>query len=171
MFEISVLTFNDLKEFKEMGFEGFKSISELFQSSSTLPDEQGVYCILTPINGICNFLEVGCGGHFKGKNPNVSLQELKRNWVLGSQVIYIGKAGGEGRKSTLRTRLRQYLKFGHGKPVGHWGGRLIWQIQNSSDLIVCWKSLPSQEPREYEAELIRHFVSRFGQRPFANFTD
>jgi hypothetical protein len=117
------------------------------------------------------FLEKGCGGHFKGKNPNVAISELQKNWVNDAKVVYIGKAGGTGKKATLKSRLKQYLHFGLGKPVGHWGGRLIWQLKHSSDLVICWKSLPTDEPRDYEAKLIKLFISKFGKRPFANLAD
>lgn len=165
------MTFNDISELKELGFIGFVSIGDLFLNSSVLPDKQGVYCIINSLDSKADFLESGCGGYFKGKNPNVSLSELNHNWVEGATVVYIGKAGGTGKKATLRSRLRQYLKFGQGKPVGHWGGRLIWQVKHPSALIICWKALPDQEPREYEADLIRRFIGKFGKRPFANLAD
>ena len=38
------------------------------------------------------FLAVGSGGHFKGKDPNISLADLKSNWVDNTKVVYIGKA-------------------------------------------------------------------------------
>jgi hypothetical protein len=165
------MTFNNIDEFKDLGFVGFKSINELFLNSSILPNERGVYCIFHSKNGNREFIEVGCGGHFKGKNPNVSLLDLETNWVKDAKVVYIGKAGGAGKQATLRSRLKQYLNFGQGKPVGHWGGRLIWQLKHSSDLIICWKPLPNIEPREYEAELIKSFFTKFGKRPFANLAD
>jgi hypothetical protein len=165
------MTFTDVEEFKKIGFTGFKSINELFFNSSLIPDIKGVYCIFHLNDKGCDFLLEGCGGHFKKKNPNVALLELQNNWVKNTNVIYIGKAGGEGKKATLRSRLKQYLQFGQGKPVGHWGGRYIWQLKDSQDLIICWKPLGKQEPRAYEAELISEFVSKFGKRPFANLVD
>ena len=65
------------------------------------------------------------GEFFKGKNPNVVLDELKKNWIDDTLVVYIGKAGGGNSKATLKSRLRQYFGFGQGKSIGHWGGRLI----------------------------------------------
>lgn len=44
------------------------------------------------------------------------------------------------------------MSFGQGKPVGHWGGRLIWQLEDVKDLIVCWKVLEKEEPRDVEKE-------------------
>ena len=39
------------------------------------------------------FIKSGVGGFFKGRNPNVSFEELKSNYLASSQVVYIGKAG------------------------------------------------------------------------------
>ena len=66
--------------------------------------------------------------------------------------------------------LNPNMRFGQGKDVGHKGGRYIWQIPNSENLVVCWK--PTQEDsRTVEAELIQQFVAEFGKRPFANLSD
>jgi hypothetical protein len=158
------MTFNDIDEIKKAGFIGFKKMSELFLDSSMLPDNNGVYLVLNIDNKPGEFLTVGSGGHFKGKDPNISLVDLKSNWVDNTKVVYIGKA------TSLRSRLRQYFSFGQGKNIGHYGGRLIWQIKYSKDLVVCWKSLTT-DPREFEADLIQQFVKTYGCRPFANLAN
>ena len=162
--------FNNIKHIKQAGFEGFKTKGELFLDSSSIPKVKGVYIVLFQ-RAKPSFLEVGTGGFFKGKNPNISLEALKANWVDNANVVYIGKAGSNNGNATLHSRLNQYLKFGQGKNIGHWGGRLIWQLKKSSDLIVCWKKLFVEEPREVEQELIKSFIKQFGKRPFANLTD
>ena len=158
------MNFIDIEEIKKAGFSGFKKMSDLFHDSSMLPDTNGVYLVLNADNKPGEFLTVGTGGHFKGKNPNVSLTELKANWVVDTKVVYIGKA------TSLKKRLRQYFGFGQGKNIGHFGGRFIWQLKYSKDLLVCWKTLTT-DPREFEADLIRQFVSIYGCRPFANLKD
>lgn len=130
-----------------------------------------VYLVLNPSYEKPEYLEIGTGGHFKGKDPNVLIEELQRNWVENSLVVYIGKAGSETSKATLNSRLKQYFGFGQGKNVGHWGGRLIWQLKNCNDLILCWKPLSAEDPRTVENNLIKKFVSEFSQRPFANLAD
>ena len=156
-----------------LGFEGFKSMRELMAGARTLiPAQMGVYVILRESNSEPSFMEEGTGGFFKGKNPNVSIMELRSNWVEGTSIVYIGKAGGTGSSATLNKRLGQYLRFGQGANVGHWGGRYIWQLQDSCNLIVCWKTLSSEEPREMEQKMIEEFRSQHsGMRPFANLTD
>ena len=161
------IDFNDIKSIKANGFQGFHSMQALRNNPSLIPLQKGVYFILRKEDHKPHFLAVGSGGHFKGKNPNVSIATLTENWVEYSQVIYIGKAGGENSGATLQSRLNQYLKFGQGKPVGHWGGRFIWQIADSDNLIICWKTLPDMEPRQVESNLIEQFVSLYGKHSFS----
>ena len=138
------MEYRTIDDLKKAGFEGFCSVEKL---------REGLSGIL---------LEVGTGGLFKGKNPNVAVSELKSNWVDGTCVVYIGKA------TTLSKRISQYLKFGNGKSIGHWGGRLIWQIKDSKDLQICWKPVDA-DPREEEMRLIADFKRQYGgKRPFAN---
>jgi hypothetical protein len=163
--------FNNIEDIKKAGFVGFKTMQELFIDSSQLPSTKGVYLILNLEKKMPAYLTVGTGGRFKGKNPNVSLQRLKSNWIDKAIVVYIGKVGSQGGTATLKSRLKQYFSFGQGKNIGHWGGRLIWQLASSNNLIVCWKSLPDDDPRIFEKKLIKDFGSQFGNRPFANLAD
>ena len=165
------MTFNDIDEIKKAGFTGFKKMSELFADSSALPRTKGVYLVLNLSNKAPELATVGTGGHFKGKNPNVSIGELKANWVDKTIVVYIGKAGSDTSSSTLKSRLKQYFSFGQGKNIGHWGGRLIWQLATSNNLVVCWKTLTNEDPRTFEGKLIKDFVTQYGNRPFANLAD
>lgn len=149
------------------GFIGFKTVKQMNNGGlSSVPEAQGVYMILylNPSPEMPKFLSVGTGGFYKGKDPNVSISELQNNWVEGTPVVYIGKS------TCLKDRLSDYMKFGRGKKVGHKGGRYIWQIPNSENLVVCWK--PTQEDsRIVEAGLIQEFIAEFGKRPFANLQD
>ena len=155
------------------GFEGFKTMGELMEGSRTqIPVQKGVYVVLRESESAPKFLTEGTGGFFKGKNPNVSIAELEANWVEGTPVVYIGKAGGAGSSATLQKRLGQYLRFGQGCNIGHWGGRYIWQLADSRDLVVCWKVLTSDDPREVELQMITEFkAAHGGNRPFANLMD
>ena len=108
------------------------------------------------------FLDANPGGRFKGRDPSVSSEALRANWVDGAEVVYIGKA------DNLRRRLREFARFGEGKPIGHWGGRLIWQLADSAELVVAWTETPGRMPREVEVEMISAFRSAWGKPPFAN---
>ena len=160
-----------MDKYKQKGFEGFNSIKELQNNSSLIPKKMGIYYVLNVNNINPKFLKNGTGGFFKDKNPNVSTTELEQNWNLNTEILYIGKAGSIDGNATLQSRLKQYINFGLGKKVGHWGGRYIWQIENSQELIICWKTTEKIEPRELEKEHIKNFKIEFGKRPFANLTD
>ena len=155
------------------GFEGFKTMGELMGSAKTLiPAQMGVYVVLRESEAAPQFLSEGTGGFFKGRNPNVSPAELNSNWVEGTQVVYICMAGGSESSATLQKRLSQYLRFGQGANVGHWGGRHIWQLADSRDLVVCWKVLANEDPRDVERKMIAEFKAlHAGKRPFANLKD
>jgi len=166
------MDFNNINELKKQGFSGFKTVQELMADKAMIPKQKGVYLVLNPdYTKQVKFIIPGSGGFFKGKNPNVSAEVLKANYVDNSLVVYIGKAGGPNSEATLHSRLGQYLSFGSGKRVGHWGGRLIWQLANHKELIFCWKPLPNDGPREIERNLIQEYAVQFGMRPFANLTD
>lgn len=113
------MNFNNIDELKKVGFQGFRTMQQLFVDSSQLPAIKGVYLVLNLDKKIPSFLQVGCGGHFKGRNPNVSIEELERNWIDNTLVVYIGKAGSDNGSATLKSRLRQHFSFGQGKNVGH----------------------------------------------------
>lgn len=41
----------------------------------------------------------------------MGIHELQKNWVNGTQIVYIGKA------KSLNERLKTYMDFGQGKKV------------------------------------------------------
>lgn len=161
--------FDTIETLAEAGFQGFVTVREMMQiNCAGAPREKGVYVIFYGSEALPTFLDLSRGGHFKGRNPTVAVRTLEKAWIPGAKVLYIGQSGGGDSSGTLLTRLRQYMRFGSGEPVGHWGGRFIWQIEEYGDLIVCWKTIPSGDPREVETEYIKQFVKRYGRRPFAN---
>ena len=172
------MDFSSIEDLEANGFLGFKLMKDIFKDRSSIPPIKGVYLVLYISNQNPQFLKVGSGPtlYKKKTDPNVSIDELKSNWVDDTIVINIGKAGGlnkqqfEG-KETLKSRLTTYLSFGQGKDVRHYGGRLIWQLFDSNNLVVCWKPTPLSEPRDLEASLIKEFKSIYGKRPFANLQD
>jgi hypothetical protein len=131
-------------------------------SEDEMPRSGGVYVIVRASTMDPAFLASSSGGRFKDKDPTVSKPALHANWVPGAEVVYIGKA------NQLRRRLRQYTDFGSGKPVGHWGGRLIWQLADSLELLVAWKETPGMVPAAVEAGLLSEFRAEHGKPPFAN---
>ena len=159
------MKFKTINDLMGAGFVGFVSVAKLWGGAAkAIPFEKGVYMVVRPVKERPKFLEVGTGGYFKGKNPNVTISELEANWVEDTCVIYIGKA------NFLCKRIGQYLRFGRGKSIGHWGGRLIWQLNDADELLFCWKELQEDDdPNAVETSLIEEFKSQYMNcRPFAN---
>lgn len=168
-----------VKELKKNGFEGFYTVKELKIDTTEVPKKKGVYMVLRKSDKEPEYLKIGTGGKFKGEDGNVSIDELKKNWNNNSCILYIGKAGsytpnkrtGKISKANLSKRIETYMKYGSGEDIGHKGGRYIWQLKDSDELIVCWKETKN-EPREEEGKLIKDFKEAHGgKRPFANLRD
>ena len=81
----------EIENYRKDGFTGFVPVSKLRSTASLLPDSGGVYIVVRESDNSPEFLANGTGGFFKGKNPNVGLEELESNYVAGSKVVYIGK--------------------------------------------------------------------------------
>jgi hypothetical protein len=160
--------FDSIDSIRQCGFEGFVTISALRESKcNDVPDVPGVYLVLRTSTTLPEFLVESTGGHFKGKDPTVLISELELNWVEDALVLNIGKAGPSiGR--TLKSRLREYVQFGQGEVIGHRGGRYIWQLADSSELLVCWKATPHVDPKDEESRLITEFEAEYEKLPFAN---
>jgi hypothetical protein len=163
------MSFRELDAMRQGGFVGFRKPAELRASDCIdVPELPGVYLVVRDPSTPPCFVETSCGGRFKGRNPTVALAILQENWVPNTAVLYIGKAGGGTSKATLRQRLRGYMQFGAGRPVGHWGGRFIWQLQDCEDLLICWRAMPDCDAVAVEGDLIAEFAREHGKRPFAN---
>lgn len=143
------------------GFAGWVTFENI-RHADPCPDVGGVYVVTRTEDCDPCFLDRSCGGWFKDRDPTVSFSVLEANWVPDAEVVYIGKA------NNIRRRLREFAKFGAGQRIGHWGGRLIWQLEESSKLLVSWKPTPGLDPLAHEAQLLAQFRAEYGKSPFAN---
>ena len=161
--------FSSFATLQAAGFVGFSRVRDLHASRCQgVPQQPGVYLVIRAPTDVRVFSTQSCGGRFKGKDPTVPVERLHRLWIDGAIVLYIGKAGGGDSGALLQERLWAYMRFGASEPVGHWGGRLIWQLENCHDLTVCWKACLEVDAAKREGELIREFAKTHGRRPFAN---
>ena len=146
------------------GFQEFMSVHDIRIDYKTVPRTKGVYIVYRESLDKPDFAEKGPGGFFKNKDPNVSADTLWKNWIDTANVLYIGQTG-----SSLRGRIRLYMRFGNGEPVAKRGGRLIWQLRDAENLLIAYKELPNYIPREYEIYLLNEFrLQNNGKLPFAN---
>lgn len=141
---------------------------------SFIDEKPGVYIVVYNKKGIPSFKNMNSiPGVVRHGVANASFEQLENKWVLSTdkdQIVYIGKAGGEGEGSNLRTRIRQYISFGLGNNSPHRGGRYIWQIDDVDALCIYFKE--DSSPRETERRLIQDFKNKHGEkRPFANHRD
>lgn len=163
------MKFDTIEVLKEAGFSGFKPAAALRRTElSEVPDAPGVYLVVRDPEKTPVFASKSSGGHFRGRDPTVDSATLEANWVEGSSTLYIGKAGGGTSTNTLRKRLKTFLRFGAGEPVAHWGGRLIWQLQEVDSLLFCWRTTGTADAREVERQLLQEFIHAYQRRPFAN---
>ena len=160
------------EQLQRCGFVGFKTVQELMNSCKDIPKEMGVYVILREKNEKPVILGKRPFDCQEERYPSYPKSELEAKWVEGTQIIYIGKAGGSDQKTELHKRLSTYIRFGKGQKAAHGGGRSIWQLADAKELVVCWRVLSEEEPRSVEERMISDFRElHSGMRPFANRKD
>jgi hypothetical protein len=120
-----------------------------------------VYVVALGVAGMPDFLGESVGGHFKGEDPTVPVELLRRNWVAGTPVVYIGRA-----RRSLRQSLRQLVRYGSGEPLAHQGGRYIWQLADHGSLQIAWRVEVDQVG--VEISLIDRFADAYEALPYAN---
>lgn len=163
MVDVSAFDETDLRS---RGFTGFKAFGDL--DLQAVPREPGVYVVLRGCRSQHAVVESSIGGWFKGADPTDDPAKLAgRLW--NAPTLYIGKAdaGANGNRG-LRKRISEFAKFGQGLPVGHKGGRYIWQLSNSQDLRIAWLPVTGRPAKDAEDELLEEFFVAYGQLPFAN---
>ena len=156
----------DESDLKNRGFLGFRRFREL--DLLEVPRGPGVYAVLRDGTQIPHVLDASVGGWFKGKDPTMDRDVLTAKLSHAAESLYIGKADKGSGNRGLRKRITEFVWFGSGEPVGHWGGRCIWQLADSQDLRIAWLPVLDRLASEIETELIEEFVRTYSSLPFAN---
>lgn len=161
--------FDSVARLRDQGFEGFLSVATLRDSRCLeVPVERGVYIAVRDYEGPPEFLARSVAPRFRGQDPTLTLDQLNPRWVPGALVLYVGRAPGPGVRSLLQQRIKRYIRFGQGRVVAHYGGRLIWQLRDHRSLLFAWRTAPDEDPGAAEARLLAAFRERYGALPFAN---
>ncbi len=157
---------------ERLHFDGFVPIRDL----RAIPTRQwlipategGLYLAFRQATGPPGFRRTNQAGTWRG-DPTLPLAELRRRWVQGSPVVYIGKADLTDRGNSLRKRVSAYLRFGAGSNARHSGGYPTWQLVDSDRLLIAWRVVrPPKTPLGEERRLCAAHVDAFGALPFAN---
>ena len=155
------MNFSNANSIRKDGFKGFLSVSNLIDSRCCdIPDSRVIYLVLRLKSGKPSFCSA------KYRESKYSTKALREHWIYNSVVLYIGKAS-----KSLRDRIYAYVRFGQNKNSGHAGGRSIWHLSDSNQLILCWKITPDSDPIVLERDLIKEFKSIYSYRPYANRRD
>ena len=73
---------DDRDSLRKRGFDGFLTVAQLRASRlREVPGQPGVYAFLRESKDSPVFLARSVGGHFKGKDPTVSVGTLERAWM------------------------------------------------------------------------------------------
>lgn len=149
--------------FESFGFIGWRPFGAI--EMRDLPPRPGVYVVVREPGPRPSFLTESVGGPHKRQSLTVDVEVLEEAWRDDAQVVYVGKAGS---RLGLQERLWAYAKQGRGRSAGHAGGRFIWQLPASGELLVGWREIDGVEVGDVEEALLSLHIEQFGRRPFAN---
>jgi hypothetical protein len=146
---------------KDLGLIGFAPLAGLPKGCRSLPAEPGVYVVVCDPASTHGYLDRSVGGRFNGQDGTVDVPTLIDAWVPGPNCLYIGQT-----TTRLRSRVDRLVAYGRGEPVGHRGGRYLWQLQQHRELLIAWRV--DDDPIRAESELLDAFEARYGRLSFAN---
>lgn len=157
-------------------FSNTYTVEELHNGAiENIPSESGLYFVLMPKGFDLTVKDVTDGRKTtsRGKVSSYPVEDLRKrllhygdeNEKRNSQILYIGQS------VNLHDRIEQYIGFRYDVPdIGpHDGGRSIWQLENSEQLLFCYYVCrPGEDSEEMERKLILLYKARHGCYPFAN---
>ena len=149
------------REMQEFSLRGRFTVPQLRDGQvSTAPDGPGIYSVWRVAETAPRFAKKSTAGHYLGREPTIDVEELQARWVVDAALLYVAKS------ANVRTRVRLLIDFADGKPVGHWGGRALWQLADADDLLVAWAA--NDDPGSTLAAVLAHFAAKHGGAlPFA----
>ena len=128
-----------------------------------IPASPGVYLVGVPFDGFEPEISDGTTGPavVKGRSMLYPAHKLRKKFESSDRrCLYIGES------DNLQHRIALFLQYGRGEDVPHRGGRAIWQITNSRELILAWCVCANHE--DVKAMLLSSYRQNFGTLPMAN---
>ena len=142
-------------ELERVGFVGFVPL--IGMDRTQLPRRHGVYVVVHQLDQEPEFLD----SNVIDKWPPYQSAHLRERWLTDAPVVYIGKAEG---KVGLHLRVGAFSR----QATNHSGGRSLWQLEKSQDLLVAWLETPGESALAVEQRYLQAFKAEYGSYPFAN---
>jgi hypothetical protein len=142
-------------ELERVGFVGFVPL--IGMDRTQLPRRHGVYVVMHGLDQEPEFLD----SNIIDKWPPYPSAQLRERWLTDVPVVYIGKAEG---KVGLHRRVGAFSR----QATNHSGGRSLWQLERSEDLLVAWLETPGESALAVEQRYLQSFKAAHGSYPFAN---
>lgn len=165
-------TIDDLQADGFVGFVPLRAFEKPFVMGDG-PDVEGVYAVLRESAVRPIFRE---DTHRRPRSKVYTAAQAEAEWVDGSQTLYIGKGPlrkpRNGRRQGLAQRIKEMRAHGHDGGANHYGGKLLWQIEDTDSLLIAWKVLLEGTADVVETELIQRFMAQdeSGRTPYANIS-
>ena len=165
-------TIDDLQADGFVGFVPLAAFEKPFVMGDG-PDVEGVYVVLRESAVRPTFRE---DTHRKPRSKIYTAAQAEAEWVDGSQMLYVGKGPlrkpRRGRRQGLAQRINEMRAHGHDGGANHYGGKLLWQIEDTDSLLIAWKVLIEGTADDVETALIRRFMDQAesGRTPYANIS-
>lgn len=164
-----------IDDLKSAGFVGFVPLRSFLKPMvmGQAADAEGVYVVARESLVRPTFLE---DIHRKPRPKIYTAAEAEAEWIEGSQTLYIGKGPLRkprgSRRQGVAQRINEMRAHGHSGGANHYGGKLIWQIDDPDSLLIAWKVLLDGTADAAESALIHAFMDldEFGRAPYANIS-
>jgi hypothetical protein len=147
------------------GFAGWRAWAALVEEGfASVPDVPACLLFHRPSSADPVFVDDPAKLPFHAHHAAIPRDVLAANWVPGAHTLYITRA------EAAAQRLTHMARFATGELPAHWGGRLLWQLADFTELLVAWHPITWDEPAaHYERRLLAQFArTHDGRRPYAN---
>lgn len=131
-----------------------------------IPTCSGIYKIYMPHDFIMKFRADSDAPYMKNQLRGVDELEKKWNKICKSpgyedNLLYIGSS------NNLRRRIREFVNTGYGEVINHYGGSVIFQLENNKQLQIS--VFECENYQEKEKQEINTYKTLRKELPLANW--